>query len=86
MGEFSGIGGWSAVDAGLRAVSADFATTAQFAGSTPGLVPSASPSDSAKALLGDGTWGAVGGGGVNMSASYDSATETFSIDFSNGGN
>ncbi len=54
---FSGIGGWEVVDKEMRAASANFATTAIFDGTDAGLVPSASPSDSAKVLRGDGTWG-----------------------------
>lgn len=57
-----------------------------FAGSSPGLVPTATASDSDKALRGDGTWGDVS----NASVSYDSATGELSLDFSihqnNGGN
>lgn len=57
-----------------------------FSGSTPGLVPTATPADANKALRGDGTWGDVS----NATVSYDSVTEELSLDFSlpqnNGGN
>ena len=60
----------------------DYATTAVFSGTTPGLVPSASQAESAKALMGDGSWGDVS----NLSVSYDSVNEELHLDFSNGGN
>lgn len=62
-------------------VDYNFATTAAFAGSDAGLVPSATPSDSARALMGDGTWGDV----CNVNISYDSINEELCLDFSNGG-
>ena len=60
----------------------NYATTAVFAGSTPGLVPSASANDATKALRGDGSWGDVS----NVSVTYTSATGELHLDFSNGGN
>lgn len=79
---FSGIGGWNVVDSELRSLSSEFATTAIFSGSDAGLVPSALPSDSAKALRGDGTWGDVS----NVNVIYDTNLEELHLDFSIGGN
>lgn len=63
-------------------VSAKVDTSAIFDGSDPGLVPSAAPSDSAKALRGDGTWGDVS----NVNVSYSADIEELHLDFSIGGN
>lgn len=49
-----------------------------FAGSTPGLVPTATAGDAAKALRGDGTWGDVS----TVSVSYDAVNEELHLDFS----
>lgn len=80
-------GDWNEVSAKLDSsafsdVSSTFATTAQFAGSSPGLVPSATTADANKALRGDGTWGDVS----TVSVSYDAVNEELHLDFSNGGN
>lgn len=48
-----------------------------FSGSTPGLVPTATAADAAKALRGDGTWGTVS----TVNVSYDSVAEQLWIDF-----
>lgn len=63
-------------------VSAKVDTSAIFDGSDPGLVPSAAPADSAKALRGDGTWGDVS----NVNVSYSADIEELHLDFSIGGN
>lgn len=49
-----------------------------FAGSTPGLVPTATAGDADKALRGDGTWGDVS----TVSVSYDAVNEELHLDFS----
>lgn len=49
-----------------------------FSGSTPGMVPTATAGDAAKALRGDGTWGDVS----SVTVSYNSSTNELHLDFS----